>query len=156
MVSVSIRKNIEPVLYWGSSFSKHMLLIVYPAIINTAWCLSQWTLISYPFLILLVKFLLPTVILWRLWFLNFAGFFEYDCSAVAEDANQAIQQKNGLSIEGRKITVKHAMHRAPLEQRRSKENQGWSWDFGSVKIHMLEDCWNFFSFLLSSMFSQFQ
>lgn len=55
---------------------------------------------------------------------NSVGFFEYNCSAVAEDANRAIELKNGLSVEGRKITVKHAMHRAPLEQRRSKENQG--------------------------------
>lgn len=64
------------------------------------------------------------VILQRLLFLNITGFFEYDCSAVAEDANRAIELKNGMSVEGRKITVKHAMHRAPLEQRRSKENQG--------------------------------
>ncbi|KAL4317932.1 hypothetical protein GQ457_18G017280 [Hibiscus cannabinus] len=43
--------------------------------------------------------------------------------AVAEDANRAIELKNGSSVGGRKITVKHAMHRAPLEQRRSKTTQ---------------------------------
>lgn len=46
-------------------------------------------------------------------------------SAVKEDANRAIELKNGSSIGGRKIGVKHAMHRAPLDQRRSKANQGW-------------------------------
>lgn len=59
------------------------------------------------------------------------GFHVYLCcvfssiySAVKENAIQAIEQKNGSSVGGRKIGVKLAMHRAPLEQRRSKENQG--------------------------------
>ncbi|XP_022726046.1 RNA-binding protein 28-like isoform X2 [Durio zibethinus] len=43
--------------------------------------------------------------------------------AVTEDANRAIELKNGSSVGGRKIGVKHAMHRAPLEQRRSKATQ---------------------------------
>ncbi|XP_039006896.1 RNA-binding protein 28-like isoform X2 [Hibiscus syriacus] len=43
--------------------------------------------------------------------------------AVAEDANCAIDLKNGYSVGGRKIGVKHAMHRSPLEQRRSKATQ---------------------------------
>ncbi|KAE8729147.1 epoxide hydrolase 2-like [Hibiscus syriacus] len=43
--------------------------------------------------------------------------------AVAEDANRAIELKNGSSVGGRKIAVKYAMHRAPLEQRRSKTTQ---------------------------------
>ncbi|KAK3008151.1 hypothetical protein RJ639_015130, partial [Escallonia herrerae] len=43
--------------------------------------------------------------------------------AATEDANRAIELKNGSSVGGRKIGVKHAMHRAPLEQRRSKGNQ---------------------------------
>ncbi|XWS67858.1 hypothetical protein CRYUN_Cryun04dG0041000 [Craigia yunnanensis] len=43
--------------------------------------------------------------------------------AVTEDANRAIELKNGSSIGGRKIGVKHAMHRASLEQRRSKASQ---------------------------------
>ncbi|GMI88149.1 hypothetical protein like AT2G21440 [Hibiscus trionum] len=43
--------------------------------------------------------------------------------AVAEDANRAIELKNGSSVGGRKIGVKHAMHRASLEQRRSKATQ---------------------------------
>ncbi|KAK1439878.1 hypothetical protein QVD17_05702 [Tagetes erecta] len=43
--------------------------------------------------------------------------------AVTEDAKRAIELKNGSSVGGRTIGVKHAMHRAPLEQRRSKGNE---------------------------------
>ncbi|XP_043709342.1 RNA-binding protein 28 isoform X2 [Telopea speciosissima] len=43
--------------------------------------------------------------------------------AVTEDADRAIELKNGVSIGGRKIGVKHAMHRLSLEQRRSRANQ---------------------------------
>ncbi|XVF01054.1 hypothetical protein REPUB_Repub04eG0054600 [Reevesia pubescens] len=43
--------------------------------------------------------------------------------AVTEDANRAIELKNGSSVGGRKIGVKHAMHRASLEQRRLKATQ---------------------------------
>ena len=51
--------------------------------------------------------------------------FACNYSAVTEDANRAIELKNGSSVGGRKIGVKHAMHRAPLEQRRPKGNLGW-------------------------------
>lgn len=45
-------------------------------------------------------------------------------SAVTEDANRAIELKSGSTVGGRKIVVMHAMHRAPLEQRRSGIKQG--------------------------------
>ncbi|KAL7591250.1 hypothetical protein Lser_V15G34637 [Lactuca serriola] len=46
--------------------------------------------------------------------------FGYVQFAVTEDATRAIELKNGASVGGRTIGVKHATHRAPLEQRRSK------------------------------------
>ncbi|KAF3435750.1 hypothetical protein FNV43_RR22842 [Rhamnella rubrinervis] len=48
------------------------------------------------------------------------GFVQF---AVTGDANRAIELKNASSIGGRKVAVKHALHRAPLEQRRLKTNQ---------------------------------
>ncbi|KAJ8438859.1 hypothetical protein Cgig2_007704 [Carnegiea gigantea] len=48
------------------------------------------------------------------------GFVQF---ATAEDANRAIEIKNGSDVGGRKIVVKHAMHRASLEQRRSKSDK---------------------------------
>ncbi|KAF8394094.1 hypothetical protein HHK36_020299 [Tetracentron sinense] len=45
------------------------------------------------------------------------------CSAVTEDVNHAIELKNGAIIGGRRIGVKHAMHRLPLEQCRLKANE---------------------------------
>ena len=37
------------------------------------------------------------------------------CSAVTTDADRSVELKNGVSVGGRKIAVKHAMHRAPFE-----------------------------------------
>ncbi|XP_074319581.1 uncharacterized protein LOC141656542 [Silene latifolia] len=48
------------------------------------------------------------------------GFVQF---ATAEDAGRAIEMKKGSSIDGRKIIVKHANHRAPLDQRRPKSSQ---------------------------------
>ncbi|KAF9611800.1 hypothetical protein IFM89_035785 [Coptis chinensis] len=49
------------------------------------------------------------------------GFVQF---AVAEDADRAVESKNGDLITGRKIRVKHAMHRPPNEQRsKAKANQ---------------------------------
>ncbi|XP_028765633.1 RNA-binding protein 28 isoform X2 [Neltuma alba] len=49
--------------------------------------------------------------------------FGYVQFAVEEDANRAIESKNGSSVGGRKIAVKHAMPRPPREARQSKSNQ---------------------------------
>ncbi|PWA81953.1 RNA-binding (RRM/RBD/RNP motifs) family protein [Artemisia annua] len=49
--------------------------------------------------------------------------FGYVQFAVTEDANRAIELKHGSSVGGRTVGVKHATHRAPLEQRRPKGNE---------------------------------
>ncbi|XP_015937107.1 uncharacterized protein LOC107462935 [Arachis duranensis] len=49
--------------------------------------------------------------------------FGYVQFAVEEDANRAIELKNGSSVGGRKIAVKHAMPRPPREERQSKPIQ---------------------------------
>lgn len=67
------------------------------------------------FLVLLGCFIFPLLIPCK---------FVSTSSAVTEDANRAIELKDGLSVGGRKIGVKHAMQRATLEQRRLKENKG--------------------------------
>ncbi|KAI3870463.1 hypothetical protein MKW92_012590 [Papaver armeniacum] len=46
--------------------------------------------------------------------------FAFVTFAVTEHADSAIELKNGSSVGKRRIGVKHAMHRASLEQRRSK------------------------------------
>ncbi|CAH9114105.1 unnamed protein product [Cuscuta epithymum] len=48
------------------------------------------------------------------------GFVQF---ANVEDANSAIELKNESRVGGRKIGVKHAMHRVPLEQRKLKGSQ---------------------------------
>uniref|UniRef100_A0A1D1YCC0 RNA-binding protein 28 n=2 Tax=Anthurium amnicola TaxID=1678845 RepID=A0A1D1YCC0_9ARAE len=47
------------------------------------------------------------------------GFVQF---ASTEDADKAVQLKDGLVIGGRRIRVKHAMRRLPLGHRRSKAN----------------------------------
>ncbi|KAF8088061.1 hypothetical protein N665_0556s0013 [Sinapis alba] len=44
--------------------------------------------------------------------------------ALPEDANRAIELKNGSSVGGRRITVKQATHRPSLKERRTKAAQG--------------------------------
>ncbi|TKY68088.1 RNA-binding protein 28 [Spatholobus suberectus] len=53
------------------------------------------------------------------------GYVQY---AVEEDANRAIELKNGSSVEGRKIVVKHAMPRSPREERQSKPHKAGKTD----------------------------
>ncbi|KAF2301904.1 hypothetical protein GH714_030273 [Hevea brasiliensis] len=48
------------------------------------------------------------------------GFVQF---AIKEDANRAIELKNGSSVGGQKIAVKQAKSRAPLEQRQTKAAQ---------------------------------
>jgi RNA recognition motif-containing protein len=43
-------------------------------------------------------------------------------SAVAEDALRAVESKNGVLLQGRKIKVELAKRRAPLDQRRPLTN----------------------------------
>lgn len=45
-------------------------------------------------------------------------------SALPEDANRAIELKNGSTVGGRRITVKQATHRPSLKERRTKAAQG--------------------------------
>ncbi|CAG7906850.1 unnamed protein product [Brassica rapa] len=45
--------------------------------------------------------------------------------ALPEDANRAIELKNGSNVGGRRITVKQATHRPSLKERRTKAAQGW-------------------------------
>ncbi|XP_026393621.1 RNA-binding protein 28-like isoform X2 [Papaver somniferum] len=65
----------------------------------------------------------------RRWFLvtqkgsNVHKGFAYVTFADTKDANSAIELKNGALVGNRRIAVRHAMHRASLEQRRSKTNQ---------------------------------
>ncbi|KAL0348431.1 UNVERIFIED_CONTAM: RNA-binding protein 28 [Sesamum angustifolium] len=54
--------------------------------------------------------------------------FGYVQFAAAEDAKRAIELKNGSTVGGRKVVVKQATHRAPLEQRRGKVNEVQSED----------------------------
>ncbi|KAL0386942.1 UNVERIFIED_CONTAM: RNA-binding protein 28 [Sesamum radiatum] len=54
--------------------------------------------------------------------------FGYVQFAAVEDAKRAIELKNGSTVGGRKVVVKQATHRAPLEQRRGKVNEVQSED----------------------------
>ncbi|KAH6807188.1 hypothetical protein C2S51_028296 [Perilla frutescens var. frutescens] len=57
-------------------------------------------------------------------FTNAQGPPNTEALAMFNYANRAIELKNGSTIGGRKIMAKQATHRATLEQRRAKGNQG--------------------------------
>ncbi|KAK6946288.1 RNA recognition motif domain, partial [Dillenia turbinata] len=58
-------------------------------------------------------------------------------SSGKEDADRAVELKNGVSVDGQKIGVRHAMPLAPLEQRKSKSNHVYSDDVKTEKDNKL-------------------
>uniref|UniRef100_M4ENC8 RRM domain-containing protein n=1 Tax=Brassica campestris TaxID=3711 RepID=M4ENC8_BRACM len=58
--------------------------------------------------------------------MNTVAFFAFVKFALPEDANRAIELKNGSTVGGRRITVKQATHRPSLKERRTKAAQGIS------------------------------